>query len=89
LQAYEPTRTAPYYRPEPLDAYAQIILPGGKTYRHEFYYGSTYLSQSARLLQYPANAERVRVVDYQGKGRLLGPTSQLAKSNELRKSKQP
>ena len=87
LQAYEPTRTGPYYRPGPRDAYAQITLPGGKTCRHEFYYGSTYLSQSARLLRYPAGAVQVRVVDYQGKGRLLGPASQLAKSNELRKSK--
>jgi hypothetical protein len=70
LQAYASTRTSPYYRPGPQDAYAEITLADGKTYRHEFYYGSTYLSQSARLLQYPANAVRVRVVDYRGNGRL-------------------
>jgi hypothetical protein len=80
LQAYEPTRTARYYRAGPQDAYAEITLAGGNTYRHEFYYGSTYLSQSARLLRYPAGAVRVRVVDYRGNGRLSGPAKQLAKA---------
>ncbi len=70
LQAFEPTGTAAYYRPGPRDAYAEITLADGRTCRHEFYYGSTYLSQSARLLRYPANAVRVRVVDYRGNGRL-------------------
>ena len=37
---------------QPLNAYAELQVKGKKV-RHEFYYGSTYLSQSSRVLLCP------------------------------------
>ena len=47
------------------DAYAIVTLRSGKKYRHEFYYGSTYLSQSGRVLRY-REGEVVEVYDFKG-----------------------
>jgi len=50
------------------DAYAVVHLPGG-VYRQEFYYGHSFLSQSARRFAVPMAAEKVEVVDFQGNKR--------------------
>jgi hypothetical protein len=55
----------------PLDAYAVVTLADGSTRREEFYYGSTYLSQSSRCLEVPANATRAEIYDYAGKKRTV------------------
>jgi hypothetical protein len=55
----------------PLDAYAVVTLPDGSRRREEFYYGSTYLSQSSRCLEVPANATRAEIYDYAGKKRTV------------------
>ncbi len=39
------------FSPEPLDVSAIITLQDGRKYRHEFYFGSSYLSQSSRTLK--------------------------------------
>ncbi|MES2733724.1 MAG: VCBS repeat-containing protein [Bacteroidota bacterium] len=52
----------------PLDAYAECIVHGKKR-RQEFYYGSTYLSQSSRLWRIPKGATSAVVFDYMGKRR--------------------
>jgi hypothetical protein len=53
------------------DSYALIKRQSGLTYKQEFYYGSTYLSQSSRRLHIPADAVSVKIVDMQGGSRLI------------------
>ncbi len=67
----------------PLDAFAEVTGPDGRTVRHEFYYGSTYLSQSSRTLQIPANARKVVIHDFMGKVRPI-PASPVVPKLHLR-----
>jgi hypothetical protein len=54
----------------PHDFSALIPLPGGQTRKVELYYGSGYLSQSARRLQVPAAARPfLTLVNYRGAAR--------------------
>ena len=55
--------------PEPNDAYAMIRLKNGKQFKHEFYHGSTYLSQSSRSLPIPVEVESVTIFDFSGQMR--------------------
>jgi enediyne biosynthesis protein E4 len=55
----------------PLDAYAVLTLADGASRRREFYYGSTYLSQSSRYLKVPDNAVKAVVYDFRGQARTL------------------
>ena len=50
----------------PLDQYAVLYLENGETRREEFFYGSTYLSQSSRWLQVPKNVEKAVVYGARG-----------------------
>ncbi len=59
-------------RLQPLDAYAVVTLADGSTRREEFYYGSTYLSQSSRFLALPAGARGAVIYDYAGRSRTVG-----------------
>jgi hypothetical protein len=54
---------------QPGDTHAEITLKNGRLQRREFYAGSGYLSQSSRILIIPENAQKIVVVDYQGKRR--------------------
>jgi len=54
---------------KPLDAYAIITLKNGQQYREELPYGSGYLSQSARALFVPYDAEKVEVFGFDGEER--------------------
>jgi hypothetical protein len=54
------------YRPAPDDAFALVTLANGKTFRHEFHYGSTYLSQSSRMFRYSGNVLRIEVHNFRG-----------------------
>lgn len=55
----------------PLDAYALVTLADGSVRRDEFYYGSTYLSQSSRVLTVPASAKRAVIFDSRGRSRAV------------------
>jgi hypothetical protein len=55
------------------DVYAVVKLKDGKTYKQEFYYGSTYLSHSSRSLTFTKNMESVEVYDLSGKNRTIKP----------------
>ena len=57
------------YQPRPDDAYAIVTLKDGRKYKHEFYYGSTYLSQSSRVLSYTGDAEHIEVYTFRGEKR--------------------
>jgi hypothetical protein len=58
-------------RLQPLDTYALITLESGSMRRQEFYYGSTYLSQSSRFLQLPPGARNVVIFDATGTSRTV------------------
>ncbi len=53
------------------DAYALISLKDGKKIKRELYYGSGYLSGSARYFSIPLNAASIEVVDFTGRSRKL------------------
>ena len=44
-----------------------IILADGSRQRHEFYWGSGFLSQSERVLEVPKSAQRIEFLDRRGK----------------------
>lgn len=61
------------YRIGPNDVYATVTLKNGKTYKEEFHYGSTYLSQSSRFLNITQDVEQISITDFKGRTRLLEP----------------
>ncbi|ULQ51302.1 VCBS repeat-containing protein [Flavihumibacter fluvii] len=50
----------------PNEAYCIFTLKDGKTYRHELYYGQSYLSQSSRKIAVPLAATAVQVFSFTG-----------------------
>ncbi len=59
-------------RLKPTDAWAEITLANGKTRREEFYYGSTYLSQSGRTLTIDEDISSVTIYSFAGEKRVVG-----------------
>ncbi len=43
------------------DIYVDIVFPDGSRRKHEFYFGNTYLSQSARLFRLPENVKTYKI----------------------------
>ena len=66
LKAHTANVVKEYYKAVNDDAYAIIRLKSGKSFKHEFYYGSTYLSQSSRALVLPANVKDIEVYSFSG-----------------------
>lgn len=56
---------------QPLDAVAEITYQNGKKQRMEFYYGHTYLSQSARKFAWQPNITSITIKDFSGHSRQL------------------
>jgi hypothetical protein len=56
-------------RLEPLDAYATITCKNGRTYRQEFYYGTSFLSQSGRFLVIDDTMKSVQITNSLGEKR--------------------
>jgi enediyne biosynthesis protein E4 len=54
---------------KPDDFYADVVYKNGKKRRIEFYYGSTYLSQSSRKLPVDKNYKEITITNYQGNKR--------------------
>jgi hypothetical protein len=73
LKAYRQTTigTKPkkYIKLKADDFYADVTYKNGSKKRIEFYYGSTYLSQSSRNLQVDAGIAKITVTGYDGKKR--------------------
>jgi enediyne biosynthesis protein E4 len=65
-KAFEVARQYKNYQPNSDEAFALVTLANGKTFRHEFYYGSTYLSQSSRTLRYSGSVVRIEVYNFRG-----------------------
>ena len=68
---YQLNHTVEIFQPQPNDSYAIVSLKDGRTYKSEFYYGSTYLSQSDRSLLLPSTAVSIKVFDLEGKSRVI------------------
>ncbi len=49
------------------EAFGLVKLADGKTRKQEFYYGSSYLSQTARVLFLPENHQDYQLMDFSGK----------------------
>jgi hypothetical protein len=73
LRVFSPVRAgdARYVRLQPLDAYALVTRADGTTQKEEFYYGSTYLSQSSRYLKVRGDILKVVLYDSRGRSRTL------------------
>jgi hypothetical protein len=56
---------------EPDDSYAIIHYKNGKVAKQEFYYGASFLSQSARFISGNNNIKRISIVNNAGKERSL------------------
>jgi len=74
-RAYVTRDKGRHYRARKDDAYALVTLSNGKVYKHEFYYGSTYLSSSSRALRLEPGIASVKVFDFKGNGRLVAVSS--------------
>jgi hypothetical protein len=66
---------------QPTDSYAEVSYSDGRKQRIEFYYGSGYLSQSARSFTLPKEATEIRIYDFAGKGRSNQATADSGQSN--------
>jgi hypothetical protein len=55
----------------PGDAYADIVYKNGKKRRMEFYYGSTYLSQSTRKIKWDASIAKMVITNFRSVKRTL------------------
>lgn len=55
-----------FYLAKPQDISVQILLEDGTIQKHEFSWGSGYLSQSSRSIYIPENAKSARVTDVLG-----------------------
>jgi hypothetical protein len=58
-----------YIKLQPDDFYADITYKNNTKKRVEFYYGSSYLSQSSRNLQVDADVAKITITGYSGKKR--------------------
>jgi hypothetical protein len=66
LTAHKLNTFKKYFRPDNDDSYALVKLKNGKTYKHEFYFGSTYLSQSSRSMEISDSISNVEVYNFLG-----------------------
>ena len=73
LQVYSRTNVEPtkWIKLKPDDFYADVIFKNGKKRRVEFYYGSTYLSQSSRTFLISKEMTKVTVTSFKGVRREL------------------
>lgn len=55
------------------DSYMIVTLKDGRAYKHEFYYGSTYLSHTSRSMILTEDVESVVIYDFLGNSRYLKP----------------
>jgi hypothetical protein len=56
---------------------ALIRRKDGSTQKQEFYYGSSFLSQSARFLNIDPNTVSVTITNSKGQSRLFAPSAEV------------
>ena len=75
VRAYVSRQKGNYYRAELDDAYAIITFSNGKVYKHEFYYGDTYLSHSSRILKLSPGVTSIRIFDFNGNSKEINASA--------------
>jgi hypothetical protein len=72
VQVYGVNRKAArYYTAQAMDAYAQVEVSNGGSYKQEFYHGSSYLSHSSRTLPVNQEIKKITVTDFKGNSRMI------------------
>ena len=66
IKAYAVNEKYKSYQAQQDDAFAVLTLRNGKSYKHEFFYGSTYLSQSSRSLPSSSDVVKIEVFNFKG-----------------------
>jgi hypothetical protein len=61
------------------DVSALIKFTNGKIRKEEFYYGSSFLSQSARFINFDKNVANITITDSKGKSRVINAVSGFVK----------
>ncbi|MDO6440301.1 VCBS repeat-containing protein [Cyclobacterium sp. 1_MG-2023] len=61
----------PVFAPAPQDSYMFMYSEKGLVGKHEFYYGSGFLSQSSRKVALPEEVNRLEVFDFKGNKRII------------------
>ncbi len=69
LKAYEASNYSNIYFADRLDAYALVTGKNGKIFKHEFHYGSTYLSSSSRVLNYSDETQSIQVFNFKNESK--------------------
>lgn len=71
IKVYQQTGIKPYkwIKLNPNDFYAEVTYKNSTKQKVEFYYGSTYLSQSSRGLKVDPNVTKIIIADYSGRKR--------------------
>lgn len=69
LKIFELKRSGKIINIEPEDVYAEISLSTGITRKLEFYYGSSYLSQSGRFINADENVKSIVIINSKGNRR--------------------
>jgi len=82
LKTFSYTSAAQSIKLHPTDQYAILTHKNGKTSKQEFYYGATYLSQSARVLQLPADVKVATIYEANGKSRSVDLKAGLATAKQ-------
>ena len=72
LKIFRSRKTFPVIRARANDAYALLTHKDGRTRKHEFHYGHSFQSQSARLLHLTPSVKSVEIVDFKGNRRTAG-----------------
>jgi hypothetical protein len=71
LKLFELNQKMKVLKANPNDRMAIVHFKNGKIQKEEFYYGSSFLSQSARLISITGNVSAVDITDYAGKTRTI------------------
>jgi enediyne biosynthesis protein E4 len=67
LKVHKVNKMGKYLKADKKDSYALIKFKNGQNYKHEFYYGSTYLSQSSRSMKLSDQIDSIEIYDFLGK----------------------
>jgi enediyne biosynthesis protein E4 len=71
VKTYTVQQNRKQFKVEREDIYALITRQNGAIYKQEFYYGSTYLSQSSRQIMVPDDVSSMEIFNSKGKSRKI------------------
>jgi len=74
LKVFELKKESRFISLQPHDVSVELLFKNGKKQRQEFYYGSSFLSQSARFLKVDDNVKSLTIAESNGKTRKIDIT---------------